>query len=48
MFCVGRLDATPRKNKVETVMFNRVREDGIGMGDNMSDIRGRVRRRSCE
>ena len=39
-FCVGRLAATSRKHRVEIVMCNNAREDGIGMHDDMNDIEG--------
>jgi len=40
MFCVGRLAATPKKHRIDTVMRNRAREDEIGMHGDMNDIGG--------
>ena len=38
MFCEGRLVATPREHRIESdsVMYNRAREYGIGLHDNMT------------
>ena len=37
MFCVERPVANARKHRIETVMWNRAREDGTGMHDSIND-----------
>ena len=38
MFCVGRPAATPRTNRIESVMCNKAREDGVGLHGDMKDM----------